>query len=199
MDSVTVAAPAAPSSWRSRTGACARSSAEPARAASAGDRSRLVRPTSHPVPSCCLLMIDELTRSGSSVRPARACAFCLPFAGGGASTYRSWVGSVRGVDIVPVQLPGREMHDRLRRLLGVRPPMRTAALSTRRLRRGVAWLRPSTRRLRRPVASRSRWTYAGRLWVWQSIDPGASRGRVLREEMAHPTAGSVRRRRRLFQ
>ena len=34
--------------------------------------------------------------------------FCLPFAGGGASTYRSWVGSVRGVDVVPVQLPGRE-------------------------------------------------------------------------------------------
>ncbi|MEO7261117.1 MAG: alpha/beta fold hydrolase [Jatrophihabitantaceae bacterium] len=34
--------------------------------------------------------------------------FCLPHAGGGASAYRAWLGRVPGVDVLPVQLPGRE-------------------------------------------------------------------------------------------
>jgi medium-chain acyl-[acyl-carrier-protein] hydrolase len=35
--------------------------------------------------------------------------FCFPYAGGGASIYRSWYGELDdGVDVCPVQLPGRE-------------------------------------------------------------------------------------------
>ncbi|HYD30610.1 MAG TPA: alpha/beta fold hydrolase [Azospirillaceae bacterium] len=35
--------------------------------------------------------------------------FCLPFAGGGASVFRGWVDTFPdGVDVLPVQLPGRE-------------------------------------------------------------------------------------------
>ena len=45
-------------------------------------------------------------------RPNRDAAlrlFCLPFAGGGASTYRLWPSQLPGVvEVCPVQLPGRE-------------------------------------------------------------------------------------------
>lgn len=34
--------------------------------------------------------------------------FCLPHAGGGASAYRAWLGRLAGVDVLPVQPPGRE-------------------------------------------------------------------------------------------
>src|SRR5829696_1292675 len=34
--------------------------------------------------------------------------FCLPHAGGGASAYRSWLGKVPGVAVLPIQPPGRE-------------------------------------------------------------------------------------------
>jgi len=34
--------------------------------------------------------------------------FCLPHAGGGASAYRGWLGKVPGVNLLPVQPPGRE-------------------------------------------------------------------------------------------
>jgi surfactin synthase thioesterase subunit/glycosyltransferase involved in cell wall biosynthesis len=34
--------------------------------------------------------------------------FCFPFAGGGTLPYRSWAGLIPGVDVCPVQLPGRE-------------------------------------------------------------------------------------------
>ncbi|HEX8078661.1 MAG TPA: alpha/beta fold hydrolase [Jatrophihabitans sp.] len=34
--------------------------------------------------------------------------FCLPHAGGGASAYRAWLGRLPGVDVLPVQPPGRE-------------------------------------------------------------------------------------------
>jgi surfactin synthase thioesterase subunit len=35
--------------------------------------------------------------------------FCFPYAGGGASAYRGWAGSVPGdIEVCPVQLPGRE-------------------------------------------------------------------------------------------
>ncbi|WP_394845470.1 acyltransferase domain-containing protein [Pendulispora brunnea] len=40
---------------------------------------------------------------------ARLRLFCLPFAGGGASVYRGWgKGLPRGVEVCPIQLPGRE-------------------------------------------------------------------------------------------
>ncbi len=34
--------------------------------------------------------------------------FALPYAGGGASTYRRWAEMLPGVEVIPVQLPGRE-------------------------------------------------------------------------------------------
>jgi surfactin synthase thioesterase subunit len=41
--------------------------------------------------------------------PAGLRLFCLPPAGGGASGYRAWLGAFgRRVEVVPVQLPGRE-------------------------------------------------------------------------------------------
>jgi medium-chain acyl-[acyl-carrier-protein] hydrolase len=46
---------------------------------------------------------------------ARVRLFCLPFAGGGASTYHAWPSAFeRDVEICAVQLPGREsrMHER---------------------------------------------------------------------------------------
>ena len=40
---------------------------------------------------------------------SRARFFCFPYAGGGASTYRSWQGLLGSlVEVCPVQLPGRE-------------------------------------------------------------------------------------------
>src|SRR4051812_10692399 len=41
---------------------------------------------------------------------ARARLFCFPFAGGGASAFRTWVKPLadQHIDVVPVQLPGRE-------------------------------------------------------------------------------------------
>jgi medium-chain acyl-[acyl-carrier-protein] hydrolase len=49
------------------------------------------------------------------VPSARLRLFCFPYAGLGASVYRSWVGRLGvDVDVCPVQLPGREtrMHER---------------------------------------------------------------------------------------
>jgi surfactin synthase thioesterase subunit len=34
--------------------------------------------------------------------------YCLPHAGGSASTFRSWIGRLPGVSVLPVQYPGRE-------------------------------------------------------------------------------------------
>lgn len=34
--------------------------------------------------------------------------FCFPYAGGGASAYRGWGGTLSEVEVCPVQLPGRE-------------------------------------------------------------------------------------------
>ncbi|MEV7780725.1 thioesterase domain-containing protein [Kitasatospora sp. NPDC088351] len=45
-------------------------------------------------------------REPSPVAPARL--FCLPYSGCGASMYRHWPSTVDGVEICPVQLPGRE-------------------------------------------------------------------------------------------
>jgi surfactin synthase thioesterase subunit/phosphopantetheinyl transferase len=50
-------------------------------------------------------------RHGSVGHPPGGSAvllFCLPYAGGGASAYRQWSRALPGVDVRPVQLPGRE-------------------------------------------------------------------------------------------
>lgn len=41
-------------------------------------------------------------------RGARCRLFCLPYAGAGASVYRSWSAALPGVDVVAIQPPGRE-------------------------------------------------------------------------------------------
>lgn len=41
---------------------------------------------------------------------ARLRLFCFPFAGGGASTYRSWVGALPGIEVWLIQPPGREIR-----------------------------------------------------------------------------------------
>ncbi len=41
-------------------------------------------------------------------QPGALPLFCLPHAGGGASAFRAWAGSVPGVAVLPVQPPGRE-------------------------------------------------------------------------------------------
>jgi surfactin synthase thioesterase subunit len=38
--------------------------------------------------------------------------FCIPHAGGGASSFRPWIGSIPGVAVCPVQLPAREARFR---------------------------------------------------------------------------------------
>lgn len=54
------------------------------------------------------LATDWLAFSRPSPK-ARLRLFCFPYAGLGASVYRSWTGGLGGeVDICPVQLPGRE-------------------------------------------------------------------------------------------
>jgi medium-chain acyl-[acyl-carrier-protein] hydrolase len=41
--------------------------------------------------------------------PAHVTLFCLPFAGGGAGVFREWAGLLpKGVEVLPVHLPGRE-------------------------------------------------------------------------------------------
>ena len=65
----------------------------------------------------CLLTAPDPT--------ARLRVFCFPHAGAGATTYQPWIRRVQGtgVQICPVQLPGREnrfrepAHDRLDPLL----------------------------------------------------------------------------------
>jgi len=50
---------------------------------------------------------------GPPAVPARPRLFCLPFAGGGASAYRTWRRTPEhGVDVCPVGLPGREARIR---------------------------------------------------------------------------------------
>ena len=46
--------------------------------------------------------------------------FCFPYAGGAASTYRSWAGELpEEIEVCPVQLPGREGRIRQPALLGM--------------------------------------------------------------------------------
>jgi surfactin synthase thioesterase subunit len=52
---------------------------------------------------------DPWVRFGALDPGARLRLFCFPYAGGGASIYRSWVGRFpQWIDVCPVQLPGRE-------------------------------------------------------------------------------------------
>ncbi|HEY0993468.1 MAG TPA: alpha/beta fold hydrolase [Kofleriaceae bacterium] len=45
----------------------------------------------------------------SASLPATWCLFCLPYAGGGASIYRTWSKSLpAGIEVIPVRLAGRE-------------------------------------------------------------------------------------------
>lgn len=39
---------------------------------------------------------------------ARVCLLCLSYAGGGASTFRDWPARLPGVEVLAIQLPGRE-------------------------------------------------------------------------------------------
>jgi len=58
---------------------------------------------------------------------ARLRLFCIPFAGGGASAFNSWIGHLRpGIEVIPIQLPGRE--ERLRE-----PPYTDLSLLTQDL------------------------------------------------------------------
>jgi medium-chain acyl-[acyl-carrier-protein] hydrolase len=53
-------------------------------------------------PQSCLPFLPK-------VRPGSFRLFCFPHAGGGASSFRSWLdASGTGVEVLPVQLPGRE-------------------------------------------------------------------------------------------
>ncbi len=52
--------------------------------------------------------------------------FCFPYAGGGASTYRTWT-KEETLGIVPVQLPGRENRMREKPLLSMREIVEQAA------------------------------------------------------------------------
>jgi medium-chain acyl-[acyl-carrier-protein] hydrolase len=45
----------------------------------------------------------HLSNAGARVR-----LFCFPFAGGGASTYRDWGSNSEEVEVLPLELPGRE-------------------------------------------------------------------------------------------
>ncbi len=49
---------------------------------------------------------------GSPGGGSRIHLVCLPYAGAGASVYRSWIGAVDGVEVCPLQLPGREARIR---------------------------------------------------------------------------------------
>jgi surfactin synthase thioesterase subunit len=47
-------------------------------------------------------------RAMAGAEPASLALYCLAHAGGGASAYRTWLGKLPGVAVLPVQPPGRE-------------------------------------------------------------------------------------------
>lgn len=51
-------------------------------------------------------------RNMTQTQPGAPALYCLPHAGGGASAYRTWLGRLPGVAVLPVQLPGRETRFR---------------------------------------------------------------------------------------
>lgn len=59
---------------------------------------------------------------------ARVRLFCFPFAGGSASTYRMWRGgSLANIEVLPIQLPGREERFNERRAERIGPLVATLA------------------------------------------------------------------------
>ena len=59
--------------------------------------------------------------------------FCFPYAGGGASIYRSWIGGLLPqVEVCPVQLPGRETQMRALPFARLAPLVQTLADALRR-------------------------------------------------------------------
>jgi len=65
------------------------------------------------------LMAPPWIRCPRPIAGARVRLYCIPHAGGGASAFRTWTTALPGVEVRPVQLPGRE--DRIGE-----PPLRTA-------------------------------------------------------------------------
>lgn len=59
---------------------------------------------------------------------ARLRLFCFPFAGGGASAYRSWLEALpAGIEVLPIQYPGRETRIREAPLTRIQPMVELAA------------------------------------------------------------------------
>lgn len=54
------------------------------------------------------LPFRAMAGTGAGGQPARLALYCLAHAGGGASAYRTWLGKLPGVAVLPVQPPGRE-------------------------------------------------------------------------------------------
>jgi surfactin synthase thioesterase subunit len=55
------------------------------------------------------MSVDSWVRSNLPPDEMRLRLFCLPYAGGGASVFRTWSSDLlRDIDVCPVQLPGRE-------------------------------------------------------------------------------------------
>jgi surfactin synthase thioesterase subunit len=54
------------------------------------------------------LPFRHMAGAGAGAESARLGLYCLAHAGGGASAYRTWLGKLPGVAVLPVQPPGRE-------------------------------------------------------------------------------------------
>lgn len=51
----------------------------------------------------------KLVKNYENISKGKTVLFCFPYAGGGASVYRSWIGKFQDrITICPIQLPGRE-------------------------------------------------------------------------------------------
>lgn len=54
-------------------------------------------------------MNQRLLKNGENINSQDITLFCFPFAGGGASTYTSWIKKLKDkITVCPIQLPGRE-------------------------------------------------------------------------------------------
>lgn len=54
-------------------------------------------------------MNQKLLKNGENINQKNVTLFCLPFAGGGASAYTSWINKLKDkITVCPIQLPGRE-------------------------------------------------------------------------------------------
>jgi len=80
-----------------------------------------------------MTIVSNTTPWGAGVRldePARLRLFCFPYAGGGASVFRTWRHAVpAGVTVYPIQLAGRESRLREPPFTHVEPLVRALALS----------------------------------------------------------------------